>query len=123
MVGHIRQTSNPVIGVEVLVSPPSIPIIGRAAPHALGDVVIQVDIDLLFRAFRNNGIEDLQTMRFGSFLLFNACARDILTCSLVVEALNCGLFAIIFANTLGPLVAPRALVRAVSIWMSLSLLA
>jgi hypothetical protein len=59
MSGHILQASPPLRYVEVGVSEPSISVSFRTTPHGLGNVVVEVDIDLLLEAFCCNGIKDL----------------------------------------------------------------
>lgn len=59
-VSHICNSSCPVGDGEVSVSPPGIPICCAAAPRALGDVVVEVNIDLVRRTLGSHGIEDLE---------------------------------------------------------------
>jgi hypothetical protein len=55
--GHVLQASLPIRNVEVGVSEPGISVSFGTAPHGLGDMVVEVDIDLLLEAFCRNGIK------------------------------------------------------------------
>lgn len=59
MVGEICQTANPVVGVEVRVSPPAVAICPGAAPLAGGHVVVQVDVYLVAGQLGRDRIKDL----------------------------------------------------------------
>ena len=60
VVSHISEASRPVGCREVGVSPPTVSIASRAAPHALGDMVVEMNKDLLLRTLGGHGIKDLQ---------------------------------------------------------------
>lgn len=59
MFGHISNASCPVGDGEVGVSPPSVSICCTAAPSALGNMVVEVNVDLIGRTLRSDGIKDL----------------------------------------------------------------
>lgn len=59
---HVGETPEPVIDVVVLVTKPSVPISSTAAPHALGDVVVEMNIDLLLDALSRYSIKDLTVL-------------------------------------------------------------
>lgn len=68
MVGHVGKTSHPIVGVVVSVSPPCVAIGATAAPLTAGDVVIEVDVDLLSVQLLNDSVEDFQPLCLGSEL-------------------------------------------------------
>ena len=65
MVRHVRQPARPVGRGKVLVAPPTVAVGAGAAPRALGDVVVEVDVDLVPGEFGGHGVKHLQTGRRG----------------------------------------------------------
>lgn len=62
MSGHVLDASFPLFYVEVGVVEPAISIYIWEAPHCLGDMVVEVDIDLLLEAFCSYGIKDYRKL-------------------------------------------------------------
>lgn len=59
VISHVGKSSRPVRDGEVCVSPPAVSVVCTAAPRALGDVIIQMDVDLVGSSLCCNGIVDL----------------------------------------------------------------
>lgn len=59
MSGHILQPSLPPGHIEVFVSKPGVAVGGGATPLGLGNVIVQVEVDLLLEAFCSDRIKDL----------------------------------------------------------------
>lgn len=59
MLGHILPSANPLVDVEVFLTEPAVPITLAAAPLGFGDVVVEVQDDILGCEFIRNGIKYL----------------------------------------------------------------
>lgn len=59
MISHIGETASPVRNGEVSISPPSIPIASVATPRPLGNMIVEVDVDLVGGALGSDSVEDL----------------------------------------------------------------
>lgn len=62
MIGHVLQTANPIVNVEVCVSKPGITIVSTAAPFPLRHVIIEVYVDLLLCKLSRNCIKYLDVL-------------------------------------------------------------
>lgn len=63
MVGHVGQSASPVCDGKVCVPPPGISIICIAAPRPLGDVIVEMNVNLIGGTLCCNSIEDLFTTK------------------------------------------------------------
>lgn len=61
MISHVRKTACPICRREICIVPPGVAIKGIAAPRGFGDMIIQVDVDLLLCSFGSNRIINLKT--------------------------------------------------------------
>jgi hypothetical protein len=59
MLGHMCESTGPVSNREMRVSPPRVAVKGVATPSCLGHVVVENDIDFLFRALCCHSVENL----------------------------------------------------------------
>lgn len=65
MSSHVFVSADPVVGVELGVSPPGVAVLSATAPLAAGDVVVEVDVDVLAQTLGGNGVVDLQALGLG----------------------------------------------------------
>jgi hypothetical protein len=105
VVCHEFEAALPSGDVEVGVAEPGVSVVGAATPFSFGHVVVEMDVHLLVCELGCNGIVDLYRAQSSLDFPETVCQC---TCSLVVEAPNCGLFLITFWYTTVPLLVPSA---------------
>lgn len=86
MLCYVAPASNPLVSIELFVSPPSVPIIVTAAPAAAGHVIVEVQIYLLAIELCCNFIIDL--VKPLAIWTLERASQNYHTSNLVVVELN-----------------------------------